>query len=289
MARRQRESDFELTVKLLAKLPWQVCIALAPFAYLVFHRLALLEAPQVTGAAEIGGLFNVMIFRTAGLILQYLAPLALFVAALVSWLSRRKRATLLAQTESRTASAPLLEMSWRQFEQLVGAHFERLGYSVDFTSDGADGGIDVIARKGRESFVVQCKQWRATQVGVSVVRELFGVMAARGAAGAFVVSIGPFTRDAQAFAEGRNITLVDANTILAISSPEKTEIGPSAPRPSLAIATSLPHCPRCGASMVRRIAKQGNNVGRSFYGCSTYPRCRGTLDLTKEGAEGDLR
>ncbi len=62
----------------------------------------------------------------------------------------------------------------------MGAHFERLGYGVTFTPDGADGGVDVIARKSSETFLIQCKQWRATQIGVSVARELFGVMAARG-------------------------------------------------------------------------------------------------------------
>ena len=44
---------------------------------------------------------------------------------------------------------------------------------------------------------------------ISVVRELFGVMAARGAAGGFVVTSGSFTAEAKAFVDGRNETLVD--------------------------------------------------------------------------------
>ena len=39
---------------------------------------------------------------------------------------------------------------------------------------GADGGIDLVLRKGSERFLVQCKQWRAYKVGVNVVRELYG-------------------------------------------------------------------------------------------------------------------
>lgn len=35
-------------------------------------------------------------------------------------------------------------------------------------------------------------------------------------------------------------------------------------------------CPRCGGGMVLRTARKGRNPGRTFYGCSRYPRCRGT-------------
>ena len=35
-------------------------------------------------------------------------------------------------------------------------------------------------------------------------------------------------------------------------------------------------CPICSGSMVLRAAKRGNNAGKSFWGCSNYPRCKGT-------------
>ncbi|MBT9613031.1 MAG: topoisomerase DNA-binding C4 zinc finger domain-containing protein [Burkholderiales bacterium] len=31
--------------------------------------------------------------------------------------------------------------------------------------------------------------------------------------------------------------------------------------------------------MVMRTAKQGENVGRSFWGCSKYPKCRGIVPI----------
>lgn len=34
-------------------------------------------------------------------------------------------------------------------------------------------------------------------------------------------------------------------------------------------------CPKCASPMVRRQVKAGNNAGREFWGCSTYPKCRG--------------
>jgi restriction system protein len=37
----------------------------------------------------------------------------------------------------------------------------------------------------------------------------------------------------------------------------------------------IPACPDCGKLMVLRTAKQGKNRGRSFWGCSGYPECKG--------------
>lgn len=189
MAQRKRKSDFDQTVEGLARLPWQLCLALAPVAWFGFNQLALIEPQAAQNLGDMGNVAGAMIFKTAGIFLQYLAPVVLLLAALLSWISKRRRTRLLAETESRSGGAPLRQLSWKEFEQLVGAHFERQGYAVSFTPKGADGGVDVIARKGSEIFLIQCKQWRATQVGVSVVRELFGVMAARGATGGYVVSI----------------------------------------------------------------------------------------------------
>jgi hypothetical protein len=36
-----------------------------------------------------------------------------------------------------------------------------------------------------------------------------------------------------------------------------------------------PTCPRCGNEMVLRTAKSGPNRGNQFWGCPSYPRCRG--------------
>ena len=108
-------------------------------------------------------------------------------------------------------------MSWQDFELLVGEAFRLQGYEVtELGGEGPDGGVDLVLRKGREKFLVQCKQWRAFKVGVAVVRELYGVMAAKGAAGGFVVTSGSFTEEAIAFASGRNVTLVDGPKLFGL-------------------------------------------------------------------------
>ncbi|MEE3339832.1 MAG: NERD domain-containing protein [Hallerella sp.] len=38
-------------------------------------------------------------------------------------------------------------------------------------------------------------------------------------------------------------------------------------------------CPRCGAPLVLRTTKKGENAGKQFWGCSTFPKCRYILPL----------
>lgn len=40
-----------------------------------------------------------------------------------------------------------------------------------------------------------------------------------------------------------------------------------------------PSCPKCGGVMVLRTAKRGGNAGKEFWGCSSYPGCRGIVNL----------
>jgi hypothetical protein len=56
------------------------------------------------------------------------------------------------------------------------------------------------------------------------------------------------------------------------------------PTPSPAETSSppavAPVCPKCGATMVLRTAKQGANAGGQFFGCPNFPRCRSILPVT---------
>jgi len=43
-----------------------------------------------------------------------------------------------------------------------------------------------------------------------------------------------------------------------------------------------PRCPRCGKTMVMRLAMRGFNAGNHFWGCSFFPKCRGSRSLKKK-------
>lgn len=44
-------------------------------------------------------------------------------------------------------------------------------------------------------------------------------------------------------------------------------------------------CPVCSNAMIKRIAKRGANAGKAFWGCTSYPACRGTRPM----GESDLQ
>ncbi len=44
---------------------------------------------------------------------------------------------------------------------------------------------------------------------------------------------------------------------------------------------TLLKCTRCGSDMVLRVAKKGENAGREFYGCSSFPKCRNIVNISK--------
>jgi len=271
MARKRNSSAFEDIFEIAALLPWWVGCALAVVSYLVLHRYAA----AVVSATAPGQLVVGTVTKTLASIGQVVIPLVLMAGSLASFLGRRKRAGLLEEATGDKSGESLRSMSWRDFEMLVGESFRTRGFAVEETGGGgADGGIDLKLRKGNEVFLVQCKQWRAYKVSVTVVRELFGVMAAQGATGGFVVTSGIFTADAKEFAKGRNIELIDGSTLAkligAVSNHRPPERAGQAVR-----STSSPACPTCGSEMIKRTAKQGANAGGEFWGCSQFPKCRG--------------
>ncbi|MGE8492762.1 restriction endonuclease [Comamonas sp.] len=305
MARRKKSSGLEDMLDLLALLPWWICVALAGASYVFLHRLAVVP-PTADLAGRPADMMAAVVQK--GLIFglasigQYLLPLMCLVAAAMSAWRRKQRQALVKGVVQAQDVAVLGDISWREFELLVGEAYRLQGFRIiELGGNGPDGGVDLVLLKGSEKFLVQCKQWKAQRVGVATVRELYGVMAARGATGGFVVTSGRFSNDAQAFARGRNITLVDGPQLLAmvqrarqslVNGPKATQASgtsaASTARTNVATASAAapvaaspapaqPSCPRCSAAMELRTARQGAHAGKSFWGCSTFPGCRGTL------------
>ncbi|MFI4915348.1 MAG: NERD domain-containing protein [Phycisphaerales bacterium JB060] len=52
---------------------------------------------------------------------------------------------------------------------------------------------------------------------------------------------------------------------------------PEAPTPP------TPPCPKCGKPTVLRYAKKGANAGQPFFGCPSFPKCRGVVAIAGEG------
>lgn len=269
---------------LVAMLPWWAGVALAVISYVILHRLAAPPQLAMTSPNQIGDVVRSALVSGLANAGQIILPILCLVGAVISFARRRQRQGLISTTTNSRSVDALTHMSWREFELLVGEAFRMQGYAVtEQGGGGADGGVDLVLRKGKEKFLVQCKQWKAYKVGVDVVRQLYGVMAAQGAAGGFVITSGSFTADAQAFAEGRNVKLVDGPKLFGLIQQAKGATSGAAPTAGRQARSytpppvaSEPLCPTCQASMVRRTAKKGANAGSQFWGCSQYPECRGT-------------
>ncbi|MGV8805012.1 MAG: restriction endonuclease [Polaromonas sp.] len=257
---------------LAARLPWWLALVLAVLSYALLHPLASRPAPPLhTGHGRDAALWAL---AWAG---QYALAALFGLGAMISGWRRAKRARLHASA-ARSAQG-LKQMSWQDFEVLVGEYFRREGFGVlDNGGGGADGGVDVVLRKGDAHYLVQCKHWRVLRVGVQPVRELYGVMAAHGAAGGFVVTSGDFTEDAVHFADGLALTLVNGQALRRGLRAQQGAGPDSAPPKGAA-----PGCPLCGAPMVLRQARQGATAGKQFWGCSRFAqtRCRGTREINQ--------
>lgn len=255
MARRD-----SLLLDILFSYPWWLNVILAGVAYGVLKFwLPTIEFESAP--------WNALAHITAPRIAGMVAGLFLFIAFLTAIQSFRKRLIL----DTRTDMDSIRSLTWKEFEYLAGEAFRRRGYVVEENiGGGADGGVDVTLFKGGEKTVVQCKNWNVFKVGVPVVRELYGVMAATGAQRGIIITSGIFTQDAEDFARDKPVELMNGSKLLQF-------IGRVQKVPAKTAAALLPPgCPLCGREMVRRIARKGPNAGEQFWGCPKYPECKGT-------------
>lgn len=283
----RRSSPLEDLTKLASYLPWWISLIVAAVAWLVLGAFAASEV-TVTPDNPLGSVSSAIprAFATIG---QYVVTAAFAIGAVISLGRSWRDGHLLRRVTSHSYDAsaryhgqdvdPLLTMSWQEFEHLVSEVYRRRGYSVMETPGGADGGVDLVARRQGQTVLVQCKQWRTRDVGVSVVRELLGVVAAKGANGGAVVTVGRFTEEARRFAKGTSIELIDGDVLRRLACGVARSAAPPVDHPPGTVTESAPECPRCRSSMVRRVAKQGANRGKEFFGCSRFPACRGIRAL----------
>jgi restriction system protein len=97
---------------------------------------------------------------------------------------------------------------------------------------GADDGIDLVLRKDGKKYYAQCKHWKVYSVGVTHIRELFGVIAANRADGGFFVTSGVYTKEPLAFASSTSIKLLDGPALVKLIADVKSLPTPFALSPS---------------------------------------------------------
>lgn len=273
MARRYTRSSTPFHEVLLKLPPW-VCLTLGVASYAV---LEWLQRSQFASKSE-----PLFAFATS-----LYAPMALsffvFFAAL-SGVHHARRAKLVDQ---QTGLDSLRHTPWKDFEVLVAEAYRRQGYTADYSLDtGADGGVDIVLKKAGRTVLVQCKRWKEWSVGVSVVREMFGILHDRKADEVIIVTTGGFTADAETFAKGKPITLIGGSLLWDMVRQVQGESKPAAvSRCSVhadTVSTDSPECPKCGGEMLYKEARQGATAGSFFWSCSRFPQCRGNRSVVPD-------
>jgi restriction system protein len=249
--------------EVLIKFPWQVSAVAAVFVP-AFMRWGIALVWQG----------NPM-FQPLATLAASLAPLAMLFFGLMAFLSFWSAKKQQALVDGQTSLKSIQRLPWKEFEFMVAEAYRRQGYAVDFSfGKGADGGVDLVLRKeGRVSFV-QCKQWKVFSVGAPVVREQFGIMTAERADEVIIVTSGKFTREAETFAQGKPINLVDGPHLLELVRQVQGHTPSVSPSPARKPSTS-PACPKCGKEMILKLARRGPNAGNQFWGCRNFPACKG--------------
>jgi len=146
---------------------------------------------------------------------------------LFGWLvikGMRERQFLHRTADEATSPRDLLDVSPTQFEKMVVELYNLHGYKAEQTGAIGDHGVDVIVHSPKgEKWIVQCKRWRGS-VGEPVVRDFFGTLHHEKADRGVLVTTGTFTRQAQDWAKGKPLMLIDGEEFLKTW---KKEIGGS--------------------------------------------------------------
>ncbi len=252
--------------------PWWISAALAPIAYFVFAAVI----PGAVGHTGASGIAPAMMATLASSV----APYAFWGLLLISAVSAIRGWVLGKQFDRQKSVESLRNLPWKQFEDLVGEYFRRSGYDVSETlGGGADDGVDLKLGAYGTTTLVQCKRWKNKKVGVPIVRELLGAITAHRADNGIVVTTTEFTEDARDFARKHGVQLIAGSELLDAIRPLQPA-GQLAEPPALEFTLDdPPPCPRCGGEMVRRTARKGSNAGNQFWGCRSFPRCRGTAKI----------
>ncbi len=173
----------------------------------------------------------------------------------------------------------LNEIEWHRFEQVVVAYEKALGHDARLTDFGPDGGIDAKVfdpASGKVKRLIQCKAYNQ-RLKVDFIRAFYGVMAHEGVESATFYTTDSFSRDCVEFAQGKNLELVDGATLVArikqLDLPNQIRLFETATEGDY----TTPTCPSCGTKM-RLIPRK---IGRDFWGCRNYPKCRAKLHVSR--------
>jgi restriction system protein len=268
---RRRKNNSDAFLDEMVSLPWWASIVVGGVCWIV-ALLVLAWFPEK---------HPIQAFRA----LWWVIPGIFGMTAIRSLVMAGRARISLGQTKTLRE---LQAVPWDQFERLSAAYYRARGYSVVQTGQaGPDGGFDLVLRKDGERILVQCKKYVRDPVGVSLLREFFGVVVSEGAHRGIFITTSDFTPDAREFGlRHANLELIPGRRFaemvqLLHSSNDAPSYQGEAFSTVNAMEEPAPCCPKCKREMIQRTAKSGRNAGEIFWGCHGFPACRGTRPMLR--------
>jgi restriction system protein len=185
-------------------------LVLVILALLPMSRIRFIDRFFRAGGDHYSALLKLMVLAVAT---------AAAVALIVSWIKKliRKKWYL-----SRDLGF-IDRMPGGEFEALLKAHFEQLGYRVSSTPATNDYGVDLVCRRRpgqrpaacawkTDQLVVQAKRYSG-KVGIAAVQQIIGGMRYYNAPVGLVVTNSYFTQNARKLAAHSNVILWDRNSL----------------------------------------------------------------------------
>lgn len=102
-----------------------------------------------------------------------------------------------------------------EFENLIDAKFQKMGYTTKLTKATKDYGVDLIATKNKKSIAIQIKRYNRN-VGVKAIQEVIAAKAFYKTDTAMVLTNSYFTKPAKNLAKETNVILIDRSKLAKI-------------------------------------------------------------------------
>ena len=193
-------------IDFLAQIPWWISVTLSATFYVLLKFVVPYFETQSNLVTEahisLGPVFAPVVA------LAFLTPVTF---SLLMSNRKKKLHTLKEEIQS------IQELSWPDFKDLVAEAYKRNGYIImEDSTFKADPSVDFILRKSSKLYLVQCRYWQNRKLGLREVKNLFFLIHAKQAAGAFILTTGYFTNEARHYAAGRPISLLDGIELLEL-------------------------------------------------------------------------
>lgn len=127
--------------------------------------------------------------------------------------------------------AELNTLSGIDFEKMISALLQRMGFNTEMTKVTGDGGIDIIATLDRPliggRYLIQCKRFAPGKlVGAATVRDFYGALTAdRNAVKGIMITTSGFTAQALAFARQLPLELIGGQQLSQLLAQYQTSTG----------------------------------------------------------------